>query len=451
MTHADWMKHTYGGVTSTRSDSLKAIDAALATYHRSTFTSERERNLKQLRAALMAWILEKGPNWRTSARNRSNAIDTLYKQVMGIPAVARSGAADAAVTSLELEARALLEKLFRDRAIEYRPGYASILGGSKLEVRLQVRSVNSNVRTLAGTSPRATPPGRPAAPGPLGLGSAQARAEELVRAIVPPAIFADVMVEVTRLIPTFMSDMVAAVTPFLGVIAAGASATWAAKGMIVDEYRRSQAEMHLARSMSKETPEKAIQSVIRIIEREFANSTIVAAVSLGEFAGKLAGALADGGTATTAAIGLAASLAKLANIIRNVARDVEEKNAANKAMKKPIDISIFEICPIVGAYYVCCVPHSVLVNGLLQYLGQHGFNDQVERTISHHIEPIREQARRLIREHRFTLAGLENYPGVMAPNSKALDQMADRVGKTGMVGSGPDTTDWEAIVTRERR
>lgn len=127
MKHADWMKQTYGGVTSTRSDTLRALDQALFTYETSFFTSEKERNLKALRTALMVWIGQKGPGWRTSTRNRTNAIDTLHKQVMGIPAVARSGAANSAVGVLEAEARASLDKIFKDKEIAWRTGYTSIL------------------------------------------------------------------------------------------------------------------------------------------------------------------------------------------------------------------------------------------------------------------------------------------------------------------------------------
>lgn len=256
----------------------------------------------------------------------------------------------------------------------------------------------------------------------------------------------------TRIIPNFIAELAAAITPFLGVISSGASVAWGTKNMIRDEYRSSQARMHLERSMSKETPEKAIESIIRIIDREFTNNALTTGIASAEFATKMAGALADGGTATTVAVGLAANLARLANLVRNVVRDVQEKNAANAMMKKSLDISVFETCPIVGAYYVCCVPHSVLVNDLLKHVGEHGFNDRVERTISHHIEPLREQARRLIREHRFVIEELMRYPGVMTANTDALETMEKRNGRTEMSGTGSaELAEWDAVVTRDRR
>src|SRR5262245_49436206 len=80
MTHKEWMKLTYGGVTSIRSSKLKAVDAALDSYHK----RPADAHLDALRKALLAWIGDKSGDWKNSVRNAKNAVDTLHKQVMGL-------------------------------------------------------------------------------------------------------------------------------------------------------------------------------------------------------------------------------------------------------------------------------------------------------------------------------------------------------------------------------
>src|SRR5215471_10102112 len=86
MTHARWMKYTYGGVTSVRSSQLKAIDTALSRYQ----GAPSQDNLDKLRSAIVGWMQKEGPNWKSSVRNRYNAVDDLHKQAMGIPVPSRT-------------------------------------------------------------------------------------------------------------------------------------------------------------------------------------------------------------------------------------------------------------------------------------------------------------------------------------------------------------------------
>lgn len=438
MTHEHWMKHSDGGITSVRSGRLKAVDAALLQYHRTRSDADKNR----LRTALVAWMGSKGSAWKTSVRNRYNAVDDLCRQVMDIPGAAISGLDIVALSHLKHEQEAILEDLFRNRKLEWRDGIRAKLANNKFGTTANTGGAAKNIRTLAK-------PG--AAGGEAGAGRAAKLASELVDTLVPFGIRAEVMAEVGRIIPDFMKELTASLTPFVGVVTAGGAAVWNVKSALVNVYRIDRAEMHLARSLSVENPEQAIRAVIRILERERNADAFSASVSIGEFAGKLASALADGGTATNAAIGLAANVAKLANIIRIVKRDVEEKNAANRLMQGRVGILVVETSPIVGAYYVCCAPTSVLVNEILERFGHAGWRGEVERTVVNHVEPIREQARRLIREHRFVIKGLETYPGVLTPNEKELDRMEKGRGRSGMEGFGSDSLPPELVATRPRR
>ena len=147
----------------------------------------------------------------------------------------------------------------------------------------------------------------------------------------------------------------------------------------------------------------ALDALARFLERERNQDAYAMSVSLAEFGSKLAATLADGGTASNAAIGLTANLLKLMNIVRIVVRDVREKNAANQAMMTRVDAGIFDICPVVGAYLICCAPTSVLVNTLFDSrFGEPGWQDHVEIAVRRHLAPRQEQARRVVCAHRFS-------------------------------------------------
>lgn len=51
--------------------------------------------------------------------------------------------------------------------------------------------------------------------------------------------------------------------------------------------------------------------------------------------------------------------------------------------------------------------------------------DTVERAVKRHIEPLKTQANRLIKEHRMVIPALQNAPGVLEKNNKKLKAMMD--------------------------
>lgn len=422
-----WLKATNAGTFSMRSSLTQAIDAALKAHQQAPSALTREK----VAVALMAWINSKGAAWKSNPRNRTHAVEELYRQLM-VPGAAQSPQAMAGLSHMRFEQEALLE-VFAQKKLEWRPGYFAKLANNKWGSHLNTISAAMNVRSLA-TSGAATGV-RAGATVSGAATTAKAVASQLIDAIVPTEIHPEVMQAVAQVIANYMAELVQAVTPFVGVITSGGATLWNLKSLIRAEYRTVTSRSHVERVLSVGNPQAAMKAIVRILERERNAEAFSFSVSLGEFAGKLAGTLADGGTATTTAIGLAANVAKLTNIVRIIVRDVQEKNAANALMaKRQLTITVFEVCPMVGAYYVCCAPTSVLVNQILERWSQGGWQGEVEQNVRDHIEPMRAQARRLIREYRFVIPSLLNMPGVMAPNKDELARMKDNVGKSGMVG-----------------
>ena len=439
MSHTEWMKQTYGGPATSRSTKLKAIDSALQNYH----SSPNPNNLQSLQGALSAWMQEKGADWRTSVRNKHNAIENLYRQVAGMEGatVDRHGK-----QALQREARQVVNTLFQGAEITWKTIFTRELQERKQTDLLwapyeQYKISASNVKVgLAGNSTglainsvgvdtfRHT--GNAAGP------TAKA-ASKLIDSVVPASIKVEVLHALTTIIPSFHAQFAAAVMPMAGLLTAGGAAIWNAGGALVQQYSISQARTHAERSLAGLEAGQAIDAMIRILVRERNMSIFNMSTSLTEFGGKLAGLAIDGGVASTAAVGLAANIVKLMNIIRIIARDVQEKNAANSKMREGrVGISIFETCPLAGCYLVCCAPTSVLVSLILERFGEHGWMDTVERAKSRHVEPLQAQAREVIKSHRFEILRLRNFPGLLEINQGELDRMAASVGKTGMVGYG---------------
>ncbi len=416
MSYDRWMKYTYGGATSIRSSKLKAIDSTLSRYQ----AAKTPANLAALQKAIVGWMQKEGTGWKSSVRNKYHAVDDLYKQSMGIPVPPRTGAEIIGFSHVRDQSRVIVDDLFRGKSMDWKPGVLAKLADNKWGLTLNSADAARNISALASPSSKAAE-----------------MAKNAFNTLVPFTVAGEVTLALARVMPDFMKEFTACMLPFAGVAATGATAVYNGCQTIRSELRRQDVQMHQARSLSVDEPAAAIQALIRILERERNYNAYSASVSTGAFVGQLAGVLADGGTASTAAVGLAANVAKLVNIIRVIVRDVLEKNAANQRMRaQQVNGEIFGICPLVGAYLILCVPTSVMVNTVFDRISEHGWRGDVERTVQRHIVPLQDHARRVVQEHRFVIPGLTNFPGMFVRNDAKLKEMEERKGKTGMEGFG---------------
>jgi hypothetical protein len=422
MSHGRWMKYTYGGMTSRRSSQLKAIDAALSKYH----DTPTDESLGKLRTAIVSWMQKEGPGWKSSVRNKFHAVDDLHKQAMGIPVPHREASDIVGFSYLRAESRAIVDDLFRGKSMEWRPWILPKLAEQKFGLTINSAQAARNAAAFSSNS--------------AGVASkATEIAQKAFQTLVPLSIAGQVGMALARVMPDFMKEFAASMVPFAGVTATGAMAVYNGCQALHSEYQIHDAHKHQARSLSADEPALAIAALIRMLERERNYFAYSATVGTAAFAGQLVGVLVDGGTASTAAVGLAGNAAKLANIIRIIVEDVKEKNAANERMRSMrVTGEIFNICPLVGAYLILCVPTSVMLNTVFDRIGEHGWRGDVERTVQRHLIPLQDQARRVVQEHRFVIPALASYPGMFVRNEKKLQEMEERKGKTGMEGFGSD-------------
>jgi hypothetical protein len=206
----------------------------------------------------------------------------------------------------------------------------------------------------------------------------------------------------------------------LGAIVSGGVAVYNIQAAARKTWGVHKAHDHHMNSLAGQTASAAIRGLILKMERERNADWVSAAVSTTEFGGKLAATAMDGGMASGTAISLAANVAKLTNIIRIVYRDVNEKKNANIALKGTLDIKIFDTSPLIGAYFVCCAPTSVLMEMILKEFGEAGWMERANEA-QRHLDPLKAAARGVIAEHRFEIRKLADYPGVRGVNTKGIN------------------------------
>lgn len=429
--HSEWIKQTDAGLMSIRNSELKAVDIALLRHEQSGNIS----NFEDLRRAFLRFIQTLGANWKGSDRNKKySALTTLYEQLHGITGPKKTGQDIVALSHIRAESRAIITDLFAGKKLEWRPGILSKLNlKTKSEVALasiSALSIVANVKTVSGGG------------GSRG-GGAALLAEKMLKELVPvEQIRAEVAKLMVYALPAYMPAFVASLTPFVGVLTSGATTLYSASKTLCAQYRMHESRVHRANSLAINEPASAIEGIIQILERERNNLAANTAIGATEFGGKLAGVLLDGGTATNAAIGLAGQVATISIVILRLAQDVQERQAANKIMESAggLGIELFEASPILGAYMVCCVPTSVMVNTVFERFFERGWRGEVERNVTRHLSPLRMQSQRLIKDHRFIIPSLQNYPGIMGVNNDELKKMAAKKGQSGMVGYGSDTS-----------
>jgi hypothetical protein len=466
MSHKRWMKMTYGGRTSIRSGNLERVDKALKAYHE----SPTPEGMTALKGALEAWIAGQ-TNWRTSVRNRHNAVEHLKLQLEDDPRVERriirpvtiatpdgniTWTATDAEDFIEQSRTAVIDSCFKGRRLEWRPTFFGKLrvhsktgeaqqkigavsmartvykvethfGGPTISgVASSARSgISSAARSVTGTSPST-------GSGHGGLTTkASEWAREIMSDIVPSNISAEVTHALNQILPDFVGQLIKEMIPLAGVLSSGASVASGAVKALVIVYKMDADETHARKALlSRGAPASAMAGLTEIMDRELTNVETALAIDTAAFAAK-AGALAGGDPGIAGSIvSIAARVAKLTNTVRIIVRDVLEKNEANRLMATgDIGIGVFEKCPILGAYYIAVVPHSTLLNIMANHYGDIGWMDDSERLITRHINPLRERAAELVRQHRFVINELQSHAGLVKRNEKKIKKAMERAAK----------------------
>jgi hypothetical protein len=209
-----------------------------------------------------------------------------------------------------------------------------------------------------------------------------------------------------------VKELVAEVTPFLGVVYSAGKLAKAAKTVVEDGanlYRHKD----YRKGFRPGDPLAAADAIKTIIERELTRHSVELGRQALATGAKIAGLFGDLGTGTTVAVGVANALAGLGLKLYALGLDIKDMRAGNKVLENPNTLSaaVFADCPILGCYLLTCADTSSVANLFVADIGLPGWMDKVEKLKKDKMEPLLKIASKAIDESHLVLDGLQANKG----------------------------------------
>lgn len=208
------------------------------------------------------------------------------------------------------------------------------------------------------------------------------------------------------------SDLLAEVTPVLGIIYSAGKLAMAAKKVVEDGHHLYK-HAEYREGFRPGDPSAAADAVKVIIKRDLAKHSVDLGRQALATGTKIAGACGDLGTGTNAVIGTANALAGLGLRLFALGIDIKDMRAGNKRLDKPdsIDHTVFAECPILGCYLLTCADTSSVANLFIADIGLPGWMDKVEKMKKEKMDPLLKIASKAIDSSPLQLDGLRSNKG----------------------------------------
>ena len=228
-----------------------------------------------------------------------------------------------------------------------------------------------------------------------------------------------------------LHELVSEVTPYLGVVTSTVKLAKAGKAVAQDGYNLYKSDEY-KNGFRMGDPSAAAEAIQAIIKRDLAQHSVKLAQQTAATGAKIGGLFADFGTATTAAIGVANTLASLGLQLFSLGLDIKDMRAGNKRLAAPntLDLTVFNDCPILGCYLLTCADTSAVANMFIADIGLPGWMDKVELMKKKQMDPMLKIATKNISSSRLQLEGLSSDKGTHAKKgffagikSKAMKQI----------------------------
>lgn len=209
-----------------------------------------------------------------------------------------------------------------------------------------------------------------------------------------------------------VSQLVAEIVPYVSVAYSTGKLAVATKA-VVESGRNLYRHSYYRDGFRPGEPEAAAQSIRIIIERDLTRHSIDAGREAAATGAKIAGLFADLGTGTTAAIGVANTLATLGLKLYALGLDIKDYRAGNAILRTPDNIGLdaFNKCPVLGCYLITCADTSSVANFFLSELGAPGWMDRIEEVKKKQMEPLIKIAKEEIKRSPIQLDGLKSNKG----------------------------------------
>ena len=212
-----------------------------------------------------------------------------------------------------------------------------------------------------------------------------------------------------------LHELVSEVTPYLGVVTSSVKLAKAGKAVVQDGYNLYKSDDY-KNGFRMGDPSAAAEAIQAIIRRDLAQHSVKLAQQTAATGAKIGGLFADFGTATTAAIGLANTLASLGLQLFSLGLDIKDMRAGNKRLAEParLDLTVFNDCPILGCYLLTCSDTSAVANMFIADIGLPGWMDKIELMKKKQMDPLLKIANKNIMGSRLQLEGLSSNKGTHA-------------------------------------
>lgn len=212
-----------------------------------------------------------------------------------------------------------------------------------------------------------------------------------------------------------LANLVHEITPILGVVTSSVKLAKAGKAVAEDGYHLYKSDDYKA-GFRLGDPSAAAEAIQAIIKRDLAKHSVQLGQQALATGAKIGGLFADFGTATTAGIGIANSLASLGLTLYGLGLDIKDMRAGNKRLGAPssLDLSVFKECPILGCYLLTCADTSAVANMFIADIGLPGWMDKVELMKKKQMDPMLKLANKNIMSSRLQLEGLSSDKGTHA-------------------------------------
>lgn len=412
-----------------RSKYLRRVDSSLERYEKTHLDSD----LQKLKLALHQWKMSKGydaaggkPMWMLSDRNRQKAVETLDKQLFGIPETINpevlADLAELPFYGIEAWAEGqarLAMKEAREQAL------VEMFAGRKVLVKKAMMGYAFDKMKRDATSAKANAGKAASAAGKAVTGPLRAEAERQAMALIqeilgayPLEVAKEVIAYITAEIPTFLAELAASIAPYLSLVNSGGQTLYNTAQAIKSEYQWVTSEDHLE-SFPHGDPYAAAAAVRRMIERKRNQYTRLAGIYATDTAIRAGAVIVDaaahgaplGSAVINPLAALGKSLALLGLQIFLVGRDYWEKWKVNKVLTgasgATLSHAIFDTCPLLGCYFVAGSTTSNIINFAVGDIGATGWKLDVEVMVREHIQPMIGYARGAISDARLEVQGLE--------------------------------------------
>ena len=394
-THEQWMKATHS-LTSPRSEHLKALDEAI---------KGGESNKAQIKEKLDRWIFDQarqGKKWFKSVRNKDRAVTKLHRLFYDVMRNPTPEQIEAIKYISRMQALAL-QKQFMSTQIQFKSN--TLIGmkqgaSSKLDKVKNFKSVVDGGRAIFGgvkeIKGAVTPPG--------GDGALTKAIKDMVTELCPGLDPNKIMANLGLTnVQKFASD----IAPFLTHAKAGVQVVskWAA--VAKTGWQRYGVTSAIP-AVREGDPAAGLKAVHALLVQTHKEEVARATTSTVAFAGKLAGAFADGGGLTGPIIGLLETLAEIFQTIVEYVRDYKEMQKINELLRVgAFNMDLFTTSPLLGCYFVLVQDHSTIINYALADFGQENWMVDIE-SLRGEIDPLLTAARRLVHASKLELMGVKD-------------------------------------------